>query len=144
MKVKYFAWMKRTVGVAEEEVAPPADVRTVGEQLGARYILEGGIRKGSSALRVNVQLVDAQTGAHLWAETYNRELKGGDVLAVQDDITDRVVATVADTSGALVRSMAASVEEKPDTELTASDVVLRHWRYQHRGTPAERNRSSRV
>ncbi len=120
--------------------AQTSDVRSVGEQLGARYLLEGGIRKGASALRINVQLVDAETGAHLWAETYNRDLQGSDVLAVQDDITDRVVATVADTSGALVRSMAASVEEKPDSELTASDVVLRHWRYQHRGTPAEHAR----
>ena len=116
------------------------DVRTVGQQLGARYVLEGGVRKSGSVLRVNAQLVDAQTGAHLWAETYNRDLQGLDVLAVQDDVTDRVVATVADTSGALVRSMAASVEEKPDKDLTASDVVLRHWRYQHRGTPAEHAR----
>ena len=120
--------------------AQTPDVRAVGEQLGARYVLEGGIRKSGSALRVNVQLVDAQTGAHLWAETYNRDLASSDVLAVQDDVTDRVVATVADTSGALVRSMAASVEEKPDAELTAADVVLRHWRYQHRGTPAEHAR----
>ena len=117
-----------------------SDVRTVGQQLGARYLLEGSIRKGGSVLRVNVQLVDAQTGAHLWAETYNRDLQGSDVLAVQDDVTDRVVATVADTSGALVRSMAASVDEKPDAELTGSDVVLRQWRYQHRGTPAEHAR----
>ena len=117
-----------------------ADVRTVGRQLGARYVLEGGIRRGGSVLRVHVQLVDAETGAHLWAETYNRDLQGSDVLAVQDDVTDRVVATVADTSGALVRSMAANVEEKPDAELTATDVVLRHWRYQHRGTPAEHAR----
>ncbi len=117
-----------------------SDVRAVGQQLGARYVLEGGIRKSGSVLRVNVQLVDAQTGAHLWAETYNRDLQGSNVLAVQDDVTDRVVATVADTSGALVRSMAASVEEKPDAELTATDVVLRHWRYQHRGTPAEHAR----
>ena len=120
--------------------AQTSDVRTLGRQLGARYLLEGGIRTGGSVLRVHVQLVDAETGAHLWAETYNRDRKGTDVLAVQDDVTDRVVATVADTSGALVRSMAASVEEKPDAELTATDVVLRHWRYQHRGTPAEHAR----
>ncbi|HYX22488.1 MAG TPA: protein kinase, partial [Thermoanaerobaculia bacterium] len=117
-----------------------SDVRTVGRHLGARYLLEGSIRRGGSVLRVNVQLVDAPTGAHLWAETYNRDLQGSNVLAVQDDVTDRVVATVADTSGALVRSMAASVEEKPDAELTGTDVVLRHWRYQHRGTPSEHAR----
>jgi TolB-like protein/Tfp pilus assembly protein PilF len=117
-----------------------SDVGALGEKLGARYVLEGGLRKGGAALRVNVQLVDTRTGAQLWAETYNRDLGSADVLAVQDDVTDRVVATVADTSGALVRSMAAGVEEKPDAELTAFDCVLRHCRYQQRGTPQEHAR----
>jgi TolB-like protein len=83
--------------------------------LGARYILEGGIRKGTFTLRINIQLIDSQTGAHLWAETYNRDLKKSDIFTVQDDLTDRVVATVADSNGVLVRSMAASVEENPTT-----------------------------
>src|SRR5262249_41191023 len=117
-----------------------SDAGALGEKLGARYVLEGGIRKGASALRVNVQLVDTRTGAQLRAEAYNRDLGGADALAVQDDVTDRVVATVADTSGALLRSMAAGVEEKPDAELTASDCVLRHCRYQQRGTPEEHSR----
>ncbi|MGH9776250.1 MAG: protein kinase domain-containing protein [Candidatus Acidiferrales bacterium] len=113
------------------------DVRTVGEQLGARYVLEGGIRKGASSIRINIQLIDAQTGAHLWAEAYNRDLKNSDIFALQDDITDRVVATVADSYGVLVRSMAASVEEKPEGELTASDWVLRHFSYRQRIAPEE-------
>jgi TolB-like protein/lipoprotein NlpI len=112
-------------------------VRAVGEQLGARYVLEGGIRKGASTIRINMQLIDSQSGAHLWAETYNRDLKNSDIFTVQDDITDRVVATVADSYGVLVRSMAATVEEKPETELTASDWVLRQFRYRLRITPEE-------
>ena len=114
-----------------------SDVRAVGEQLGARYVLEGGIRKGASTIRINMQLIDSQSGAHLWAETYNRDLKNSDIFTVQDDITDRVVATVADSYGVLVRSMAATVEEKPETELTASDWVLRQFRYRLRITPEE-------
>ncbi|HEX4441856.1 MAG TPA: protein kinase, partial [Thermoanaerobaculia bacterium] len=113
------------------------DVRSAGTELGARYVIEGSVRSTGNRLRVAVQLVDAETGAHLWAETYDRDLKSSDALALQDDLTDRIVATVADTSGALIRSMAAAVEDKPDSELKAADVVLRHWRYQHRGTPAE-------
>src|SRR5262249_19141780 len=109
-------------------------------ELGARYVMEGSVRSTAHRLRIAVQLVDASNGSHLWAEAYDRDLQSSDALALQDDVTDRVVATVADTSGALVRSMAATVEEKPDGELTASDVVLRHWRYQHRGTPAEHAR----
>ncbi|HXZ18346.1 MAG TPA: hypothetical protein VEG63_00240, partial [Candidatus Acidoferrales bacterium] len=113
------------------------DVRSVGQQLGARYVLEGGIRKGASTLRINMQLIDTQSGAHLWAETYNRELKDRDIFAVQDDITDHVVATVGDSYGALVRSMAASVEGKREEELTASDWVLRHYRYRQFISPEE-------
>ena len=114
-----------------------ADVRAVGQQLGARYVLEGGIRKSASTLRINMELIDTQSGAHLWAETYNRELRDADIFAVQDDITDRVVATVADSYGALVRAMAASVAEKPEGEMTASDWVLRHYRYRQFITPGE-------
>jgi TolB-like protein len=113
------------------------DVRSAGTELGARYVIEGSVRAAVNRLRVAVQLVDTATGAHLWAETYDRDLKSSDALAQQDDLTDRIVATVADTSGALIRSMAAAVEDKPDSELTAADHVLRHWRYQHRGTPAD-------
>jgi TolB-like protein/tetratricopeptide (TPR) repeat protein/predicted Ser/Thr protein kinase len=116
------------------------DVRAVGEQLGARYVLEGGIRKGASTIRINMQLIDTQTGSHLWAETYNRNLKDSDIFSVQDDITDRVVATVADTNGVLLRSMAASVEEKPEGELTAADWVLRYYSYRQRLTPEEHAR----
>jgi len=137
-KFPYLSVISRSSVLRVQSQTP--DVRDLGEQLGARYVLEGGIRKGASALRVNVRLVDVRTGAQLWAETYDRDLASADVLAVQDDVTDRVVATVADTSGALVRSMAAGVEEKPDAELTAFDCVLRHCRYQQRGTPQEHAR----
>ena len=111
------------------------DAREVGEQLGARYVLEGGIRKSAATLRINIQLIDTQSGAHLWAETYNRDLKNSDIFSVQDDITDRVVATVADAHGVLVRSMAASVEQKPENELTATDWMLRILSYRRSVTP---------
>ena len=121
-----------------------ADARTVGEQLGARYVLEGGIRKGTSTIRINIQLIDTQTGAHLWAETYNRNLKDSDIFALQDDLTDRVVATVADTNGVLLRSMAASVEasahERPEAELTSADWLLRYCSYRMHMTPDEHAR----
>jgi adenylate cyclase len=102
--------------------------------------MEGGIRKGAAAVRINAQLIDTQTGAHLWAETYNRSLKDTDILAVQDDITDHVVGTVADTNGVLLRSMTDSVETKPDDELTAADWVLRYYGYSMHLTPAEHAR----
>ncbi len=115
--------------------AQSGDVRAVGIQLGARYVLQGGIRKAGSLIRLNIQLIDAQTGTNLWAETYNRDLQNSDIFRVQDEITDRVAATVADNFGVLVRSMVANLEGKPDVELSANDFVLLFFGYYGRLTP---------
>jgi len=108
-----------------------ADVRAVGRELGARYALEGAVRKAGSAVRVSVQLLDAASGTHMWAETYDRDLAGPGTFEVQDEITDRVVATVADPFGVLVHSMAAAVLGKPLAQLTATELVLRFFAYWH-------------
>jgi len=117
-----------------------SDTRSVGRELGARYVLEGSARKAGGALRLTAQLVDTAGGTQLWAESYDRQLGDANPFQVQDDITDRVVATVADTSGVLLRSMAASVEAIPDAELTASDWVLRYYGYRMLLTPKEHAR----
>jgi TolB-like protein len=111
------------------------DVRAVGAKLGARYVLQGGIRQAGSLIRLNVQLIDAQAGTNLWAETYNRDLQGSDIFTVQDELTERVAATVADNYGVLVRSMVANLEGKPEEELTANDFVLLFFGYYARLSP---------
>jgi len=68
------------------------DVRQVARDLGVRYLLEGSVRTAGQRLRITVQLIDAETGKHVWAEKYDRGLQ--DIFAVQDDITDHVVAAV--------------------------------------------------
>jgi adenylate cyclase len=68
------------------------NVRQVAQELGVRYVLEGSVRVAGGRIRVSVQLADAETGKHLWADRYDRELR--DLFAVQDEITERVVATV--------------------------------------------------
>lgn len=115
----------------------PVDVREVGRDLGARYVLEGGIRRTSDQLRVSVQLLETRTGTHLWAETYDRGLTAGEVFAVQDEITSRVVATLADPDGVLTRSAAPAAEAKPTDSLDAYEAVLRAFSYWQRQTPAE-------
>jgi adenylate cyclase len=65
------------------------DVRTIGKELAARFVLEGSVRRFGDRVRVTAQLIDAATGAHLWAEQYDRELK--DLFAAQDDITGQIV-----------------------------------------------------
>ena len=68
------------------------DVRAVARDLGVRYVLEGSVRTADARIRITGQLIDAETGKHIWAEKYDRELQ--DIFAVQDDITERVVAAV--------------------------------------------------
>ena len=116
------------------------DVRAIGRELGARYALESAVRIAGSAVRVSVRLVDASTGTHMWAETYDRELAGAGIFALQDDITDRVVATVADPYGVLVRSMAVAVRDRPVEELSARELALRCVAYWHHIRPDEHAR----
>src|SRR5207245_1315467 len=94
------------------------DERALAAKLGARYVLERSIRKGGAGIRVSAQLVDTQTGAQLWAETYNRDLQASSIFAAQDDIAARIVATVADSYGVLVHSMSAAIGRKDDADLT--------------------------
>jgi adenylate cyclase len=68
------------------------DVRQVAQDLGVRYLLEGSVRTAGERIRINGQLIDAESGKHIWAEKYDRELR--DVFAVQDEITEQVVAAV--------------------------------------------------
>ncbi|MEZ5399913.1 MAG: tetratricopeptide repeat protein [Bryobacteraceae bacterium] len=69
-----------------------ADVREVGEKLGANVIVEGSVRKSGSRLRITAQAIDTKTGYHLWSETYRREL--ADVFAIQEEISTAIAETV--------------------------------------------------
>ena len=69
------------------------DVRQVGRELGVRYVLQGSIRREGGRVRISAQLADAVTGAHLWAERYDRQLE--DVFAVQDEVARTIVAILA-------------------------------------------------
>src|SRR5678815_2355344 len=86
-----------------------SDIRSIGKQLGARYVMEGSLRQAGSVLRVTVQLIDTSTGAHLWAENYERSFSPEKIFELQDDLVPRVVSTVADQYGALVHSMSESL-----------------------------------
>jgi TolB-like protein/Tfp pilus assembly protein PilF len=102
-------------------------VQQVGQELGVRYVLEGSVQKAGDRIRINAQLVDAETGNHLWAERYDRELK--DVFAVQDEIIRKVVAEIAveTTWGEMGRLMTYSTEnfEALDCQLKAYSLYQR-------------------
>jgi adenylate cyclase len=69
------------------------DVKEVARDLGVRYVIEGSVRKAGHRVRVSAQLIDASSGAHLWAERYDRDLD--DIFAVQDEITQSIVVSIA-------------------------------------------------
>jgi TolB-like protein len=87
------------------------DIRQVGRELGARYVLEGSIRRGGDRVHITAQLIDVVTGAHRWAERYDRELH--DAFAVQDEVARAIVTTLAshvnraETERALLKPPAA-------------------------------------
>ncbi len=80
------------------------DVREVARDLGVRYILEGSVRRRGERIRITGQLIDAETGNHLWAERYDRELE--DIFAVQDEVTEAIVAAIAPEIGDVERERA--------------------------------------
>jgi TolB-like protein len=76
----------------------PVDVRVVAENLGVRYLLEGSTRRAGSRVRINVQLIDAPGGSHVWAERFDSELV--DIFAVQDQVTAKIVEALIGRLGA--------------------------------------------
>jgi TolB-like protein/tetratricopeptide (TPR) repeat protein len=93
-----------------------ATIGEVGKQLGVDYVLEGSVRRSGNDIRVNAQLVDAETGAHLWAERFDRDTS--DLFTVQNEITGRIVLTL---HLEMVGAEAARPIEHPD----AMDYILR-------------------
>jgi len=113
------------------------DVRAIGKELGARYVMEGSLRQAGSKLRLSVQLVDTTTGAHLWAENFERTFSPESAFELQDDLVPRIVSTVADMNGALPRSMSEGLRGRPPGQLSPYEAVLRSFVYTYSATPEE-------
>jgi adenylate cyclase len=104
-------------------------VQDVARDLGVHYVVEGSVRKAGSRVRVTVQLVDAASGNHIWAERYDRDLI--DVFDLQDELTQAIVATLP---GRLESADVLRVKHKPISNLGAYDLVLRAKLCHHRGS----------
>jgi adenylate cyclase len=103
------------------------DLKQVGKELGARYVLEGSVRRAGSRVRVTAQLIDTATGHHVWAERYDRELE--DIFAVQDEITDSIVAALEPAVGKAETQRARAKEPE---NLDAWETVQRGLWHVHR------------
>jgi adenylate cyclase len=96
------------------------DIKDVGRRLGVRYVLEGSVRKASGKVRITGQLIDAVTGAHIWADRFERDLT--DVFALQDEVTIAVVSAIEPKM--LQTEIAMATRRRPEN-LTAYDFYLR-------------------
>jgi tetratricopeptide (TPR) repeat protein len=105
------------------------DVKQIGRELGVRYVLEGSVRKVANRVRITGQLIDATTGAHLWAERFEGTLD--DIFELQDQVTESVVGAIAPQ---LERAEMERAKRKPTENLTAYDYYLRGMANLNQGT----------
>jgi adenylate cyclase len=96
------------------------DIKRIGQELGARYVLEGSVRKAGGRVRINGQLIQADNGTHIWADRYDGDLS--DIFALQDRITEAVAAAIAPS---IERAELERAQRKPPTSLDAHDLYLR-------------------
>ena len=108
------------------------DAREIGKQLGVRYVLEGSVQRDPSRVRVNTQLIDAETGGHLWAERFDKPL--GDLLALQDEI---VAALASQLDTELISNEARRAEHAPKPD--SMDLYFQGVARLNKGTNPENN-----
>ena len=111
------------------------DVKQVGRELGVRYVLEGSVRKAGNRVRITAQLIDAETGAHLWADRFDGDLE--DIFDLQDEITERVVAAIEPE---LYAAEQVRSQSKPPDSLDAWECVIRALSLHRPGHPRRKYR----
>ena len=105
------------------------NVPKLGRELGVRYVIEGSVRRTNDRLRVMAQLIETQTGTHVWADRFDREM--ADVFLVQDEIVSQIVAKIAGNFGVIDINEARSATRKNPNEIRAYDLVLRAQNVMH-------------
>jgi adenylate cyclase len=114
-------------------------VQDVAREFGVDYVLEGSVRKAGGRIRVTVQLIDAETDRHIWAERYDRELE--DIFAIQDEITRAIVATL---QGRVEAANHDRAKRKPTDNMVAYECVLAAKVLHHRSTRADNEQAQRL
>ncbi len=107
-------------------------VQDVARDLGVRYVVEGSVRKAGARVRVNVQLIEAESGRHVWAERYDREL--ADIFELQDELTRHIVAAVPSR---VESAQLELVKRKKPSDMSVYDRVLRAKLCHHSGSPED-------
>jgi TolB-like protein len=105
------------------------DIKQVARELGVKYVLEGSVRKASDRVRVTAQLIEASTGAHLWADRFDQSLE--DIFALQDNVTASVVGAIAPR---MVEARTAAIVREPIAKWEVYDHYLQAVKLQHQWT----------
>src|SRR6476620_1272309 len=106
--------------VVQYKSGAPRNLREIGQQLGVAYVVEGSVQRAANKVRVNAQLLDARTDAHLWAQTYDRDL--ADVFAIQSEIAKAIADQL---QAKLSPNEKKAIEQPPTTDLAAFDLYSR-------------------
>jgi adenylate cyclase len=114
------------------------DVRQIGRELGVRYVLEGSVRRLGEQVQVNVQLIEAETASHLWAERFDTDRMN--LAAAQGEITTRLARTL---HLELVAAVGRQIEQEQPANLNARDFVMRGWAWYYKPVTPERAREAR-
>ncbi len=111
-------------------------VQEIGRSLGVAYVVEGSVRKAGNRVRVTAQLVEAESGNHVWAERYDRDLE--DIFAVQDEIT----GTIASTVGVRLKNAGAKrAQRKKPSSMTAHDYLLQGIQHTNISRPEDNSKA---
>jgi TolB-like protein len=100
----------------------PIDIRQIGRDLNVKYVLEGSIRSMGDQIRVTAQLIEAASGGQVWSERYDRPVD--DLFAVQNEVTQRIAATLGVSQGAVAEAERRLLRRKPPANLSAFDTYL--------------------
>ena len=105
------------------------DVREIGEELGVAYVLKGSVRRTAERIRVTVTLLDTDSGGNLWAKTIEGDATAADIFDLQDQITEGVVAQLADRQGLIFRRTVTESEIQGPGDMTSYECVLRFYAF---------------
>jgi len=114
-------------------------VQDIAREFGVHYVVEGSVRKAGDRVRVTVQLIDAETDRHIWAERYDRKIE--DIFAIQDEVTSAIVGTLP---GRIEAAGHDRAKRKPPQSMAAYEYVLTGKILHHRSTPEDNAEAQRM
>jgi adenylate cyclase len=117
----------------------PVKVQDIAREFGVQYVVEGSVRKAGDRVRVTVQLIDAETDRHIWAERYDRKIE--DIFAIQDEVTCAIVGTLP---GRIEAARHDRAKRKPTENMAAYEYVLTGKIMHHRSTPHDNAEAQRM